>query len=199
MYTRLTTIKDAKDLDAGIAFIRDTVLPTLQQQRGYTGLIASVDRAGGTLSALSIWQDAAARDASESGVSKVRDEAARIIGGTLSVKLYEQTVFEAAKAPAVGTSLLIRGLRMDPAVIDQNLEYFRTEVLPQIKAQPGFRAVRQLINRETGEGMVGTAFDDVESMRAAIELSEERRTAAQERGITLAEPNEREIVLADNV
>jgi len=75
---------------------------------------------------------------------------------------------------------------LDPARIDENLEFFKREVVPQIKASPGFRALRNMMDRQTGEGMVGTSWDDEASMRAAAEEAktrrEEQRKAAPELG-----------------
>ncbi|HUR14344.1 MAG TPA: hypothetical protein VM097_07610 [Mycobacteriales bacterium] len=197
MFTRLTTITAAQNIDDGLAFIRDTVVPTLQQQRGYAGLIASTDRAGSVLAALTVWQDEASRDASESGIAKVRDEAVRVIGGTVSVTLHEQVLFEQAKPIEAGTALLVRPIRMDPAAIDGNIAYFRAEVLPQIQAEKGYRAVRQLIDRTTGEGLAGTVFDDQASLRVAAAHAEERRADAEKRGVVLSELGAREIEYVD--
>jgi hypothetical protein len=47
---------------------------------------------------------------------------------------------------------------MAPAKIEEILGFFRRDVLPRMKAQPGFCAVRNMINRQTGEGMVGTVW-----------------------------------------
>lgn len=185
MFTRLTTITGAQNIDEGLAFIRETVVPTLRQQRGYAGLIASADRAQGVLGALSLWSDQESRDNSESGIAKVRDEAQRVMGGTMTVSLHEEVIFEAVKPLEVGCSLLVRHSTMDPRLVDGNLDYFRSEILPRIKAEPGFMAVRQLIDRTTGDGIVGVAFEDAESLRAAAAHAEERRAEIEARGVRL--------------
>ena len=69
--------------------------------------------------------------------------------------------------------------------MDENIEFFKREVLPQIKGNPGFRAVRNMINRQTGEGIVGTVWADEDSMKAAAEAAEARRQRASQQGVTL--------------
>jgi heme-degrading monooxygenase HmoA len=86
---------------------------------------------------------------------------------------------------------------MDPAKIDENVDFFKREVVPQIKASPGFRALRNMINRQTGEGMVGTVWTDNASMEAAAEAAEARRQQAAQQRVTFGEQSRREIVFAD--
>ena len=153
MFTRVVQFDDARDVDAGVAFVRDTVTPVLRQQKGFRGVTASADRAAGVVGVLTVWETEADRDASESALAKVLSEGAKIIGGEMSVELYEEMVVEIAGAPRKGASLLIRRVSMDPAKIDDNLKFFNKTVLPQIKESPGFLAVRNMINRSTGAAL----------------------------------------------
>lgn len=199
MFTRLVTISDAKDIDAGIDFVRNTVTPLLHQQKGFRGTTASADRAGGVLGVLTLWDTAEDRDASESALLKVREEAAKLIGGTLSVELFEQVLVEMiAGPPSIGSSLLVTRVSMDPAKVDQNIEYFTREVLPLIKANPGLLAVRYLANRETGDALVGTAWADVDSCRAAAQAAEKRQLSG-DLPVIIRERSQREIAFVDLV
>ncbi len=199
MFTRLVTISDAKDIDAGIDFVRNTVTPLLHQQKGFRGTTASADRAGGVLGVLTLWDTAEDRDASESALLKVREEAAKLIGGTLSVELFEQVLVEMiAGPPSIGSSLLVTRVSMDPAKVDQNIEYFTREVLPLIKATPGLLAVRYLVNRETGEALVGTAWADVGSCRVAAQAAEKRQLSG-DLPVIIRERSQREIAFVDLV
>jgi heme-degrading monooxygenase HmoA len=197
MFTRIVTITGAKHIDDGISYVRDTVAPLMHQQHGFRGLTASADRSRGVFAVLSLWETAADRDASESALAKARADAEKIVGGTLSVETFEETALQVAKPPSVGSALLVRRISMDPARIDENSEFFRSTVMPQITSQPGFRAVRQMINRETGDGMVGTIWDDRASMTAAAEAGEARREMAAAQGVSFGEQTQREIVFID--
>jgi heme-degrading monooxygenase HmoA len=196
MHTRVVSFTEANDLDAGVRFVRDQVAPLIRQQHGYRGMTASVDRSKRVLSVLSVWDSPADREASDSALSKTREEGQNIIGGTMTVETFEQLLFEVVEPPTVGSSLLIRRISMDPAKIDANIDFFNREVLPQLKAEPGFRAARNMINRQTGDGIVATIWTDAASMAAAAEAAEVRRQAAQQR-VTFGEQSRREIAFAD--
>jgi len=197
MFVRVVTFTGAKDIDGGLKFLQDTVAPLLREQNGWTGTTASADRANGVFSVLSQWQDKAALDASESAMRKVRGDAQDIIGGDLDVSFFEQVVFDIAKPPHVGARLMIRPTSMDPAKVDENIEFFTTTVLPQIREAPGYLALRNLINRETGEGAVGSLWDSDEALEGAAAMAEERRSVGEQRGITFGELSKRETVFAD--
>jgi heme-degrading monooxygenase HmoA len=197
MHTRIVTTKGARDIDGGIRYLRDTVTPILRQQKGFRGVTASADRKEGLFGVLSLWETAADRDASESAIDKARAEAAKILGGTMTVELFEEVLFETTGPPRAGGALLVRRASMDPAKLDENLEYFRREVLPQIKAGPGFLAVRQLANRSTGDTMVGSIWADSAAMNAAAAAAEARMSQATAQGITFGELSRREVVFVD--
>ena len=112
----------------------------------------------------------------------------------MTVEHFEELLVEIDKPPTVGCSLLLRRISMDPAKIDENLGVFRRDVLPEIKANPGFCAVRAMMNRQTGEG---TVWADKASMDAAAEAAEARRQRAAQQGVTFGEQTKREIVFAD--
>jgi hypothetical protein len=76
---------------------------------------------------------------------------------------------------------------MDPSRIDDNLDFFRRNVLPELKTSPGFVALRQLIDRDTGEGRVGSVWIDEASLTASLARSEQRRSRAGDRGITFGD------------
>ena len=197
MFTRTVTFTGATDIDAGVRYLQDTVAPLLREQKGFRGVTASADRSGGVLGVLSLWESEADRDASESTMVTAREEGRRVIGGEMTVEHFEELLVEIDNPPAPGCSLLLRRVSMDPAKIDENVGYFRQEVLPQIKANPGFCAVRTMINRQTGEGIVGTVWADKASTDAAAEVAGARRQQAVQRVVTFGEQNKREIVFVD--
>jgi len=197
MFTRAVTFTGATDIDAGMRYMQDTVTPLLREQKGFRGATASADRSAGVMGVLTLWETEADRDASEGTLVKAREEGQRVIGGAMTVEHFEELVVETGKPPTVGCSLLLRPISMDPAKIDENLGFFRRDVLPQIKANPGFCAVRAMMNRQTGEGMVGTVWADQASIDSAAEAAEMRRQQAAQQGVTFGEQTKREIVFAD--
>ncbi|HEV3130362.1 MAG TPA: hypothetical protein VGY51_00270 [Acidimicrobiales bacterium] len=160
-------------------------------------MTASASQSERVIGILSLWDTAADRDASDSALGKARQEAAKLVGGDLSVETFELMVAEIREPADVGSALMVTRLSMEPAKIDENLGFFNREVLPRITAAPGFRALRNMINRQSGEGVVGSAWADQEAMMAASEQAMARRPEAISRGVNFGETSYREIVFAD--
>ena len=197
MHARLTTVTGATDIDAGVAYLRDSVLPEVQQQKGFRALTASADRSTGLVVVLALWDSEADLVASESVADKARGESLKVLGGEAQVDRFEQTVWEVGEVPPkAGSKLHIRPIKMDPTRVDENLAFFKETVLPEIKATGGFMSVRQLMNRETGEGRVGTVWADATSLEVARAKSEQRRSMAAQRGVEFGDDMVLELVLA---
>jgi len=195
MHVRITTVTGASNIDGGLAVLRDQALPQMQQQTGFRGLSASGDRAAGVVTVLSVWHSEADLEASESAADKARGDAVRIMGGEVSVERYEQTVWTVGDTrPGPGAKLHIRHVKIDPARIEENLEFFRRTVVPEMKARPGFLAVRQLIDRSTGEARVGSVWADEDSLSASLAQSEQRRALAKDRGVEFGEDRVLEVL-----
>ena len=195
MFVRVLTFAGAENIDEGVRFVREEVVPVLRQQHGYRGLAASADRSAGVLGIVSRWDTEADRNASDSALAKSREDGHRLIGGTLTLELLEEMVWEVAQPPVAGSSVLrLRRTSMDPAKIDENLEFFRTVAVPELRATPGFQAVRYMIDRQDGSGMVGTVWADEAAMEAGEAAGAARRQrATSERGVTFGEESIREI------
>jgi heme-degrading monooxygenase HmoA len=193
----MNTVTGAKNMDAGVAFLRDKVIPEVSGQKGFRGLTVSGNRSTGDFGILGLWETLADLEASDSSVSKLRQEAMKALGGEISVSVMEQ-VFADIVSPQdlVGHPLRIVQVKMDPAKVDEHLDFFRSTVVPEMKARPGFLAVRNMIARSTGEGVVGTIWADEQSMQASEPFAEERRQQAQTRGVEISEPRFRTILLS---
>ena len=95
---------------------------------------------------------------------------------------------------------MVSPFSMDPATIDENLSFFNNEVVPQIKAAPGFCSLRNMVNRDTGEGYVGTVWADKAALDKQAEGAAVARREAVERagGVTFGEIRYLEFVLVDS-
>ncbi|MDP9337009.1 MAG: hypothetical protein M3Q30_27355, partial [Actinomycetota bacterium] len=85
----------------------------------------------------------------------------------------------------------------DPAKIDENFAFFKSDVLPRIKANAGFQSVRNMLNRETGHGLVGTAWANEDAMKTAAAEAQARRQEAIARGVSFGDTSYREILFSD--
>jgi heme-degrading monooxygenase HmoA len=195
MFVRVLTFAGGEHLDEGVQFVRDEAVPVLRQQHGYRGIAASMDRSAGILGIVSRWETEADRDASDSALAKTRGDGHQIIGGTLTLELFEEVLWEVAQRPVPGTSVLrLRRTSMDPARVDENLEFFRAVALPELQATPGFQAARNMVDRQAGTGLVGTVWADEAAMEAGEARGAARRErATTDRGVAFGEESTRQI------
>jgi len=197
MYTRVVTLTGVRDIDAMVAHLQDTALSGLRAQKGYRGFSVSADRATGVVGTLSMWETEADREASDSALAKLREDARAQFATDMKVENFEDRVLEMSRPPEVGSRLMVTPISMDPGNVDENLETFRQDVVPQIKAAPGFRTVRVMINPQTGEGGAGSIWDDDQSRQAAADAALARRSEGEARGVKFGEMSFREILLID--
>ena len=197
MHTRLLTFSGATNIDAGVDYLRDEVVPVLDAQLGYRGVSASADRPGAILSILSLWDTEADRAASDSPLGKAREEALKLVGGSLSFENLEQVVSSVIKIPVPGHALYLSRVSMDPASVDRNIAFFKDEVLPRIDAVPGFCALRNMVDRQLGHAIVCSTFEDRTSLDAFVAGTEDLRASAAARGISFGESSIRELMFSE--
>jgi hypothetical protein len=197
MQVRAITITGVANVDAGVGLIHDQVLPICQAQKGYRGTTVSADRANSLVGIITMWETLEDREASNDALAQSRIDVANAVGGSFTVENYEQVVLEAVAMPAVGSALSVARLSMSPDQVDENIDYFKSTALPEMLATPGVQAVRNLVNRETGQAIVGVVFSDADALSAAAGAAVSRREAAAARGITFESVSIREILLLD--
>ena len=116
----------------------------------------------------------------------------------MKIENFEQLVTEVGQPPpGPGSALMVTRISMDPGKIDENIAFFKSDVAPRIMALSGFQGLRNMINRDTGEGIVGTAWSDQEALKRAADDARSRRDEAVARGVNFGEVSFREIVLAE--
>jgi hypothetical protein len=67
-----------------------------------------------------------------------------------------------------------------PDGVDRGIANFTDNVVPGVKEISGGRGAIMLVNRETGEGMAITLWDDEAAMRSSEERANELRASAVE-------------------
>jgi heme-degrading monooxygenase HmoA len=197
VYTRMLTFRGASDIDGGVAYLRQEVLPILTAQRGYRGVTASGNRSTNVLGILSLWETGEDRAASDSALGKARDEAVKIVGGNLTVENFEQMVAQVVRPITAGCSLFVTRVSMEPAKVDDNVAFFKSDVLPIFMSQPGFCGLRNMIDRTSGKGAVGSVWQTREALDAFVAMQPERRRVAESRGVHFDVQEDREVLLAD--
>jgi heme-degrading monooxygenase HmoA len=193
----MLTFKGATDIDGGVAYLREEAVPILNSQRGYRGVTASGNRSTNVFGILSLWETEADRAASDSALGKARDEAVKIVGGGLTIEQFEQLVAEVVKPITPGCALFVNRISMEPSKIEENLAFFKSDVLPVITSQPGFCGLRNMIDRATGKGAVGSVWETHDALDAFASTQPERRKIAESRGVRFDEQERRDVLFAN--
>ena len=153
MYARSTTINgDSGAIDAGIAYVRDQVMPMLTEMPGFVGLSMMVDRESGRSIATASWASRDAMTASAAGVTAVRAKAAEIMGGVPVVDEWEIAMMHREHEARAGSCCRVTWVQMDPEGIDSMIDRFRATVLPSLEEMSGFCSASLLIDRANGRG-----------------------------------------------
>jgi heme-degrading monooxygenase HmoA len=174
VHARTTSIQAQPScIDAGIAHVRDEVMPALAAMDGFIGLSLLVDRKSGRCIAASAWETEEAERASAERIGPVRDRAAQVFGGTATAEAWEIGLLHRDHHSNDGACVRATWATGDPAMADQNIEYFKSSVLPDLESLEGFCSASLLINRSTGVGVSSVTFDS----REAMERNRERATS----------------------
>ncbi len=170
MYARSTTIQaQPSSIDAGIAHVRDEVMPALQGMAGCIGVSLLVDRESGRCIATSAWEtEEAMRDSMEQ-VTPIRDRAAEMLGGTPNVEQWEIAALHRDHRSPGGACVLATWVRVPPDLADQGIEYYKSSVLPQVENLEGFCSASLLVDRASGRAVSSTTFDSLDAMERARE------------------------------
>ena len=176
MRARSTTFRDRPDaLDAGVALVRDELMPVLLELPGCVGLSMLADRGSGTCIVTSAWEDERALRASAEAVAPLRARAQRHFGAPAAVQTWEVGLLHRAHATGAGARARVTWLRMPRGLVDAHLHAFRTVVLPRAEAVPGFCSASLLVDRLTGRSALAVVYDSAEALAAS------RAAAAQVR------------------
>jgi len=198
VHIRLTLIEGVQDMERAAKVLAEQVAPGLKEQKGFAGLTASADKAAGLLGVLSMWQTEADLEASSSAVSKLRGSATEAMGGRLAgVETYEQVEMElTGPPPGPGSPLVLIRSKRAPARVDEDIQFFRANVLGTIQALPGVTVVRSMINRQTGDGQLGVVLSDASHVEGVKDFARQSKDMAASQGVELDEPSVREVIFA---
>jgi Antibiotic biosynthesis monooxygenase len=197
MYARSTTINgNPGSIDAGIAHVRDEVMPVVTTMDGCLGMSLVVDRESGRCIATTSWETEAAIAASRMPVQSLRSRATEILGGgTPEVEEWEVAVMHRDHNSHEGCACRIVWARAQD--LDAGVDYWRTSLLPRFEAMDGFCSASMLIDR-AGSRTCGTVTFD---SRAALEATRQtaagmRENTAREIGVEFLDVAEFELALA---
>lgn len=177
MYARSTTIQAQPSLiDAGIAHIRDEVMPVLQKMDGYVGLSLLVDRQSGRCIATSAWETEKAMHASGERVRPLQERAAKVFGGSTTVDRWEIAFLHRDHPSRDRACVRATWLKIRPDQFAQAIEFYKTSVLPAIQELEGFCSASLMVDRTSGRAVSSSTFDSLEAMERNGDRARSLRT-----------------------
>jgi heme-degrading monooxygenase HmoA len=177
MYARSTTIRgNPQQMDAGIAYTRDTVMPEVQQMDGCIGISMLCDRGDGRCIVTTAWTDHEAMMNSREGVRPIRDRAAEVFEGRPEVNEWEIALLHRMHETPEGGCARIAWTEGDAGDLDRSVEDFKASVMPRVEQLDGFCSLSMLIDRETGRSVLATSYRD----RAALDAASEQVQAMRD-------------------
>jgi heme-degrading monooxygenase HmoA len=172
MYARTTTIPASPArIDEGIGFVRDEVMPMVQQMDGCIGLSMLADRDSGRCIVTTAWESEDAMRASAAGVMDIRARAAEMLGGGQpEVAEWELALMHRVRPSEAGACTRVIWARRDAGAMDDVLDVMRTRILPQVEQIPGFESVSVLVDPASGRTSTAVTYES----RAALDRANER-------------------------
>ena len=192
MYARSTTFRGRpSNIDAGIAFVKNEVQPTLADIEGCLGLSMLVDRETGHCIVTSSWESEATMSASDAQLRPIRERGRDILGGDMEMDEWEVVVMHRASH---GECCRVSWLQGD---LDALTESFRLGILPDLEQTAGFCSASLLANRATGLGCATTVWESRAAMEASRTSADEmRKRAASDSGGNIVDVHEFELAYA---
>ena len=198
MYARTTTIRGTSQaIDDATAYMRDEVMPAVQQMDGFVGLSFLADRDSGRCIITTAWQTMEAMRATMDRVRPMRERVAEVLGGRPEVQTWEIATLHRVRESPAGAWVRVTWPRIDPSRLDQLLDVYRMGVLPRLEEMDGFCSASMLVDRREGTAAGTVTFEDrptLERTRDAAAAIRER--TSQEIGVQFVDVAEFELVLA---
>lgn len=193
MYTRETVAKGNADRSALDQVINDTILPGLSNLPGFKDLTVSGD--GDTIWVTSTWTTVEDLMASRDAANGIRLQATDSLNGAILATrewVTPVSVVSSTQPPAPGLPVNVNRHRYDPTRIQEVVSFFAWVAEPTYSSSPGFRSVRMLVDRTTGEVQVESVWDDIDALEGGLARTEHLRDRASEKGMTRVDRTQRE-------
>jgi quinol monooxygenase YgiN len=198
MYARSTTVQaQSSSIDAGIAHMRDSVMPALKDIDGCVGMSLLVDRTSGRCIITSSWESEEAMHASEEAVRPIRDRAAELFGGSAQIEEWEIAAMHREHRAGEGACVRATWVKVDPDQLDGGIEFYKATLLPALEELDGFCSASLLVDRASGRGVAAATFANAESIEQnKDQLDRIKATGSQEANAEVLDQCDFELALA---
>jgi quinol monooxygenase YgiN len=175
MYARSTTVHGSPPkVDEGIGYVRDQVMPTVEQMDGCIGLSMLADRDSGRCIVTTAWESEEAMHASAEGVEQSRARAAEVLGSDRpEVAEWEMALLHRVRPADAGACTRVIWARRDAGPMDDVRDVMKTRILPRVQELPGFCSVSVLTDPASGRTATAVTYES----RAAMDAANERGQA----------------------
>jgi heme-degrading monooxygenase HmoA len=198
VYARSTTIMARPaSIDAGIAEVRDNVMPQIQEMEGCVGLSMLVDRGSGRCITTSAWQSEDAMRAADEALQPVRERVGEILGGSPQVEEWEIAVLHRDHRSGEGACVRATWVRVDPADMDRAIDVYKLASLPRAEELAGFCSASLLVDRNSGRAVSSVTYDSFDAMERNRDAAAAMRSAAsKDAGAEVLDTGEFELAVA---
>jgi quinol monooxygenase YgiN len=198
MYARTTTIRgNPAAVEDVISYMRDKVLPVMQEMKGCVGVSMLVERESGRCITTTAWQDEEAMRSSAERVEPMRNRMGELLGGLPEVQQWEIAVLHRAHEAGDGACARVTWTQGDPADMDRLLDGFKRSLMPRLQELPGFCSLSLLVDRGSGLSVGTVSLVDRSALEATRESARRLReefTPAMKRDVV--DVAEMDLVLA---
>jgi heme-degrading monooxygenase HmoA len=199
VHARSTTIQaQTSSIDDGIAYMRDDLMPELENVDGYVGISLLVDRESGRCIITAAYESEDAMHAAADKAKELRSEAANRFGGEVQeIQEWEIGVLHRDHQSAQGACVRATWIKVPPDQADRSIEFYKDSVLPSLEGLEGFCSASLLMDRSSGRGVSSATFDSRDAMERNQDQAQElRNTRTRELGADVLDVAEFELALA---
>jgi heme-degrading monooxygenase HmoA len=197
MYARSTSIRgNLSNLDAGIAYVRDEVMPSVKRTDGCVGLSMLTDRESGRCIVTTSWADADAMRAATEDVHPIRLMQALGAQG-LDIQEWEIAVLHRERPAGDGAGAQVTWARIPPNHLNELLDAYRHNLMPRLQELMGFDSLSMLVDRRTGRTVSVTAFETRDALALVRKHAKHlREQFAQAMGARITDIAEMDLAVA---
>jgi heme-degrading monooxygenase HmoA len=199
VHARSTTIQaQTSSIDDGIAYMRDDLMPELENIDGYVGISLLVDRESGRCIITVAYESEDKLQASAERAKQLRSQAVERFGGTVEkIEQWEIGALHRDHQSADGACVRATWIKVPPDQADRAIEFYKDSVLPSLEGLEGFCSSSLLMDRSSGRAVSSTTFDSRDAMERNREQAKElRNTRTRELGADVLDVGEFELALA---
>jgi len=196
VHARSTTFSSSPErLDAGMALIRDEVMPTVLAMDGCLGMSTIMDRESGRCISTTAWETEDAMRASAEAVLPLRRRGAEILGDEMTVAEWEIALLHRMHNSGEGACVRCSWVHAETDRIDGAIDMVRAS-MPDLDQVEGFCGASLFVNRDAGIAVISTSWRDRSALEATREGAQMRQQNAPEAGLDILEVAEFDLAMA---